>query len=188
MHQLLSQQYCGIGDDCWIDDHSNIFGILYYRDIFKSTQFLLTLILFQAHHNVVPLRLTDLESGQIYSEMNTSDCWWDTQNWFPAGAMFVPVMYASHNTHLTNISGDQHAWPLFLMLGNIRKDICRSPKQRVWIVVGLIPCPPQSTKNSDKAWHSMVRTVLALPHNLDSTGPGLNWDCGEGFQRKCNPR
>jgi hypothetical protein len=73
--------------------------------------------------------------------MNTGD-WWDTQNQLPAGVTIVPVICASDKTHLTNFSGDQHVWPLYHTIGNIRKDIRRTPKKRAWILVGLIPCPP----------------------------------------------
>jgi hypothetical protein len=39
---------------------------------------------------------------------------------------------------LTNFLGDQHAWPLYLTIGKIQKDIRRTPKKRARILVGLI--------------------------------------------------
>jgi len=99
----------------------------------------------------------------------------------------VTVIWASDNTHLTEFSGHQHAWPLYFTIGNNRKDIRRTPKKRVWILVGLIPCPPKGAKHTDEAWHSTVGTVLSPLWNLDITGPGLNWDCADGFQRQCYP-
>jgi hypothetical protein len=51
--------------------------------------------------------------------MNTGNWWWDTQDQLPAGATIVPVICASNKTHLTNFSGDQHTWPLYLPVGNI---------------------------------------------------------------------
>jgi len=99
----------------------------------------------------------------------------------------VPVICASDRTHLTNFSGDQHAWPLYLTIANIRKDIRHTPKKRTWILVGLIPCPPKGAKNIDDAWHSAVGTVLSQLRHHDITGPGLNWECADGFQRQCYP-
>ena len=119
--------------------------------------------------------------------MNTGDCWWDTQDQLPAGATIVPVICASDKTHLTNFSGDQHAGPLYLTIGNIRKDIRSTPKTRAWILVGLIPCAPTGAKNTDDAWHSTVGTVLTPLRNLDITGPGLKWNCADRFQRRCYP-
>jgi hypothetical protein len=81
--------------------------------------------------------------------MNNGNWWWDTHNQLPAGATIVPVIFASDKTHLTNFSGDQHAWPLFLMIGKIRKDIRLTPRKRAWILIGLIPCPSKGTKNTD---------------------------------------
>jgi len=58
---------------------------------------------------------------------------------------------------------------------------------RARILVGLMPCPPKGAKNIDEAWHSVVGTVLSPLRNLDITGPGLKWDCADGFLRQCNP-
>jgi hypothetical protein len=187
LRNLLSRLNCGLGNDSWIEDHSHIFGTLYYRDIFICIQFLLAHLPFQAHLDFELVRLADSESHGIYREMNTGDWWWDTQDRLPAGATIVPVICASDKTHLTNFSSDQDAWPLYLTIGNIRKDICCTPKKRTWILVGLIPCPPKSAKNTDEAWHSAVGTVLSPLRNLDITGPCLKWDCADGFQRQCYP-
>jgi hypothetical protein len=35
LQQLLSRLDIGLGNDVWIEDHSHIFGMLYYREIFK---------------------------------------------------------------------------------------------------------------------------------------------------------
>ena len=87
---------------------------------------------------------------------------------------------------MTICAGDQHAWLLYLMIGNIRKDIHRTPTNRTWIHVGLIPCPPKGATNTDEAWHSAVATVLSPLRNLVITGPGLKWNCDDGFQRQCS--
>jgi hypothetical protein len=132
------------------------------------------------------VRLADYAGCGIYSEINTGDWWSDTQDQLPAGATIVPVVCASDRTHLTSFSGDQHAWPLYLMIGNIRKDICRTPKKCPWILVDLTPCPPKGAKNIDEACHSAVGTVLSQLRHLDITGPSLKWDCADGFQQQCN--
>jgi len=99
----------------------------------------------------------------------------------------VPLICASGKTHWSNSSGDQHAWALYFTIGNIRNDIRRTPKTRVWILVRLIPCRSKCAKNIDEAWHSTVGTVLSQLRHLDVTGPGLKWDCADGFQRQCYP-
>jgi hypothetical protein len=96
---------------------------------------------FQAHLDFQPVRLADSEGRQIYREMNTGHWWGDTQDQLPAGATIVAVICASDKTHLTKFSGDQHAWPVYLMIGNIRKVIHCTPKMRTRILVGLIHVP-----------------------------------------------
>jgi hypothetical protein len=88
---------------------------------------------------------------------------------------------------LTNCSRDQHAWPLYLTISNVPKDIHCTPKKHTWILVGLIPYPPKGAKNTYNAWHSTVGTVLSPLRNLDNTGPCLKWDCADGFQRQLYP-
>jgi len=187
LRNLLSQLDFGLSDDSWIEDDSHILGTLYYSDIFKCVQFILAHLPFQAHLNFKPVCLADSENRRVYSEMNTGDWWWDTQDQLRAGATIVPVICASNKTHLTNDSGDQHAWPLYLTIGNIRKDIRRTPTKCALILVGLIPCPPKGANNTDEAWHSAVGTMLSPLRNLDITGPGLKWNCADGFQRQCYP-
>jgi hypothetical protein len=98
-----------------------------------------------------PVHLADSEGRRIYNEMNRGDWRWDTQDQLPTGATVVPAICASDKTHLTNVLGDQHARPLYLTIGNIRKDIRRRPEKRAWILFGLIPCPTKGAKNIDEA-------------------------------------
>ena len=119
--------------------------------------------------------------------MNSADWWWDTQNQLPAGATIVPVISLSDKTHLTNVSGDQYTWLLYLTIGNIGEDILRTPTERAWILLGLIPCPPNGANNIDKVWQNAVGTVLSQFRHFDITGPVLKWDCADGVQRQYYP-
>jgi hypothetical protein len=104
--------------------------------------------------------------------MNTGDWWWNMQDQHPAGATIVPVICASDKTHLTNFLGNQHAWQLYLTIGNILKDIRSTHPNHVWILFWLIPSISNDAKNSDEAWHSAVGIVLSLLRTLGITGPG----------------
>jgi hypothetical protein len=173
LHKLHSRLYFGLGKDSWIEDHSHIFGRLYYQDIFKCIHFLLARLPFQADIDFELVRLAHSESRRIYREMNTGNWWWDTPDQLPAGATIVPVICASDMLHLINVWADQHAWLRHLTISNIRKDIHCTPRKCASIVVGLIPCPPKGAKNTDEAWHSAVGTLLSPLRTLDITGPGL---------------
>jgi len=107
MRKLLCQLNFGLGDDGWIENHSHIFGTSYYMDIFKFFQFLLPHLPFRAHLDFERLHLADMESSQIYSELNMANWWLDTQDQLPAGVTILPVICACDKTCFTNISGDQ---------------------------------------------------------------------------------
>ena len=109
LRKLLSRLNFGLRNDRCIEDHSHIFGTLYYKDIFKCIQFVLAHRPFLAHLDFEPVHLADLESRAIYSEIKTGNWRWDMQDKLPAGATIVPVIGVSCKTHLTNFSGDQHA-------------------------------------------------------------------------------
>jgi len=112
LQKLLSELVFGLGDDSWIEDDTHMFGTFYHRDIIKCIQCLLAHLTFQAHLDFVPKRLTDFQGRRIYSEMNSCDWWGGTPDQLPSGPTIVPFIGASDMTHLTNVSGNQHAWPL----------------------------------------------------------------------------
>ena len=116
---LLESIDFGLGAESWLEDSSQTFGTLYYRDIFRCIKFLLAYIPFATHLDFELVRLADSEGCHVYSEMNTGNWWWDTQEQLPQGATIVPVIFAFDKTHLTNFSGDKQAWPLYMTIGNI---------------------------------------------------------------------
>jgi hypothetical protein len=99
LQKLLSRLDFGLGNEGWIEDSSHIFGTLYYRDNVKCTQLCLVNHPFQAQLDFELVHHADLESCRMYSEMNTGDWWWDTQDQLPAGATIVTDICASNKTH-----------------------------------------------------------------------------------------
>jgi len=124
LQKLLSRHEFGLDNDSWIEDQSPIFETLCYRDIFKCIPFHLAHLPFQAHLDFQLVFIADLESPRIYSEINTCDLWWDSQHQIPVGATIVPVICVSNKTHLTTFSGYHLAWPVYITIGNVQKDIC----------------------------------------------------------------
>jgi len=149
--------------------------------ILIGIQSLLAHLPLQAHLNFELVRLAPSENRQINSEINRRYWGCDTQDLLPAWVTIVPGICASDKTHLTNSSGDQYAWLLYLTIGNIQKDICSTPKMGAWILVGLIPRPPEGVIITDNVWHSAVGTMVSPLRNLDRTGPGLKSNFADGF-------
>ncbi|KAF8750029.1 Zn-finger protein [Rhizoctonia solani] len=99
-----------------------------------------------------------LQDARIYSEMWTGDWWWQMQNILGKGATICPVILASNKTQLTTLSGGCQAWPVYLMIGNISKRICRRPGEGASLLVGYIPadsletCYSKEDKRREARW------------------------------------
>jgi hypothetical protein len=184
--ELLRCLDFGLGAESWLQAPGK-YGNIYCRDIFKCIQFLLGHLPFAEHLDFAPVQLYDSANHRIYSEMNSGDWWWETQEQLPDGATIVPVIFASDKTHLTNFSGDKSAWPLYMSIGNIQKDVRRAASKRAWILVGFIPVPPKGATDIDSSWHHAIHTILKPLREVDISGTGYEWDCADGFKRTCYP-
>ena len=123
--EILRNLDFGLGANSWYEA-SGHHGAIYFRDIFDCIKFLLGHLPFAEDLDFAPVQLFDSADNRIYTEMNSGDWWWETQEHLPAGGSIIPVMLASDKTHLTNFSGDKSAWPLYMSIGNIRKDVRRT--------------------------------------------------------------
>jgi hypothetical protein len=80
----------------------------------------------------------------------------------------VPVILSSDKTQLTVFHGKQ-AYPVYLTIRNIPKDICRKPSHHVQILIGYIPTTNlrSMTNKTAQCWavanlfHTCMEKVLA---------------------------
>ena len=178
----------GFGSQSW-----TAFGIesgtLWTRNVLQCIQLLLGHLPFGEHTVYSPIRIFDTNGHRIYNEINTGDWWWDTQDRVPEGGTLVPLLFGSDKTHLTNFSGDKAAWPLYMTLGNINKDIRRQSSKRAWVLVALLPVPPKKPGSGEihMTWHTAINKVLEPIKDVDLDGPGYSWDCADGQVRRCYP-
>ncbi|KAI6009183.1 hypothetical protein EDC04DRAFT_2871408 [Pisolithus marmoratus] len=77
--------------------------------------------------------------NHIYDEIWTADWWWDVQGKLPAGAMVAPIILSSDKTSLSVFSGNKKAWPVYLTIGNILKDIRQQVSMHAMILIGYLP-------------------------------------------------
>ncbi|KAJ3718877.1 hypothetical protein C8R42DRAFT_697291 [Lentinula raphanica] len=73
------------------------------------------------------------EEDRIYSEMWTGSFWNKVQ-----GGTVAPVILATDKTQLTQFSGSKSAYPVYLTIGNIPKNIRRKPGSRACILLAYL--------------------------------------------------
>src|SRR5437588_3116474 len=122
----------GFGSQSWTSFEIES-GTLRTRNVLQCIQLLLGHLPFGEHTVDGPMRIFDTSGRRIYNEIYTGDWWWDTQDKVPKGGTIVPLLFGSDKTHLTNCSGDKAAWPLYMTLGNIKKEIRRQSSKCAWV-------------------------------------------------------
>jgi hypothetical protein len=108
------------------------------------------------------------------------------------GATIIPVLISSDKTQLTNFGG-KTAYPVYLTIGNLPKEIRRKPSRRGHILLAYLPC----TRLEHVANQSARRRMLAnLYHSclgrifepLEKAGKhGVTMFRGDGVAHRCHP-
>ncbi|KAF8869819.1 hypothetical protein BD779DRAFT_1479404 [Infundibulicybe gibba] len=110
---------------------------LYYRNpidcirsLFGNPEFCNDLLMAPEMHFTRPNK-----QNQVYSELNTGSWWWETQEKIDQekpGGTIIPVIISSDKTQLTTFCGKQ-AYPVYLTIGNIPKDIRKKPSRHAQV-------------------------------------------------------
>jgi len=84
--------------------------------------------------------------GSVFPVLTScSDPWYST---LPAGSSVVLIIRLSDLTHLTNLSGDKKAWPVYVTIGNILSRTRNSPVKMPVLLLALLPVPQKLTGES----------------------------------------
>ncbi|KAI9434821.1 hypothetical protein H4582DRAFT_2174356 [Lactarius indigo] len=169
----------------------------YFRDILQCIRTLYGDPEFARDLVFVPERhYTDHErTCRVYSEMHTGNWWWAVQTSLEAhqpGATVVPVVLSSDKTQLTLFRG-KAAYPVYLTIGNVLKDIRRKPSRHAQMLIGYIPTARLEGIGNKSArrralaniFHFCMRNLLApiVPHGE----MGIAMMSGDGVWRRCHP-
>ncbi|EIM79496.1 uncharacterized protein STEHIDRAFT_69427 [Stereum hirsutum FP-91666 SS1] len=132
---------------------------------------------------------------RLYFDMHTGRWWWRTQIELERerpGATIIPVIISSDKTQLT-LFRNKSAYPIYLTIGNIPKELRRKPSFRSQILMGYLPTESlKHIKNADTRrlalahlFHACMRRLMSP---LKEAGlHGVNMTSGVGVTRRCHP-
>ncbi|KAG6839614.1 hypothetical protein C0991_000890 [Blastosporella zonata] len=163
---------------------------LWYRDPVECVQELISNPVFREIIKFAPeRRYCDAEgSEQRIDEMWTAAWWWKIQEMLPEGATIAPVILSSDKTRLSQFRGDKSAWPVYLTIGNISKDVCREASSHATVLIGYLPvgkfnCFSEKAKQFERyrTFHHCMGVIL---DSLVKAGKeGCHMDCADGLIR-----
>lgn len=136
---------------------------VYFRDILECIRALYGDPEFAPYLKFCPERhyADEDQTVRLFHDMHTGKWWWDTQvsirTWRLAmncayfssksqievekktlGATIIPIIISTDKTQLT-VFRNKSAYPVYMTIGNIPKDIRRKPSRRAYILLGYLP-------------------------------------------------
>ncbi|KAL0563974.1 hypothetical protein V5O48_018083 [Marasmius crinis-equi] len=129
-----------------------------------------------------------------YSEMWTGKWWWAMQNRLKSDATIAPVIIATDKTQLTQFSGSRSAYPVYITLGNIPRQLRRRPSQQACILIAYLPVGKIAKKGLAKRehnaryarlFHESMRFLLSPVAQVSKSG--LEMVGGDGKVRRVHP-
>ena len=108
------------------------------------------------------------------------------------GATIIPVLVSLDKTKLTHFR-DRMAYPIYLTIGNIPKDICRKPSRHAHILIGYIPVTKLLGIDSKATRHCALANLFhgCMGNVLDPISyygeTGVPMMSSDGVWRQCHP-
>ncbi|KAJ7940028.1 hypothetical protein B0H13DRAFT_1586701 [Mycena leptocephala] len=170
---------------------------LYSRDILECVRALWGDTDFAPYLFVVPERhyIDKDKTIRMYHNMHTGK-WWSTQQEAVEkdnpGATIIPIITSSDKTQLT-VFGNKTAYPVYMTIGNIPKEIRRKPSRRGYVLLGYLPTSRMKNVKNKAARRRILGNVFhaCMSHILvplkEAGKTGIPMTSGDGVTRRGHP-
>ncbi|KAI1797995.1 hypothetical protein LXA43DRAFT_875754 [Ganoderma leucocontextum] len=132
---------------------------------------------------------------RVYFDMHTGRWWWETQKELEKrkpGATIIPIIISSDKTQLT-LFGNKTAYPVYMTIGNLPKDVRRKPSRRGQILLAYLPSSRLEHITNKAARRrvtaNLFHTCLSaiLKPLIDAGINGIKVVGGDGVARRGHP-
>jgi hypothetical protein len=171
--------------------------ILYYRNVVDCIKALFGAAEFAQYLVFVPEKhyTDETKNTRLYHGMHTGKWWEWTQAKFDEekpGATLIPIILSSDKTQIT-LFGGKSAYPVYLTIGNLPKEIRRKPSMNAQILLAYLPVADfeavtnQAARRRMKAnlFHACMRKILQPL--VEAGKQGVPMASGDGVIRRCHP-
>ncbi|KAF8596468.1 hypothetical protein BDV93DRAFT_548345 [Ceratobasidium sp. AG-I] len=169
---------------------------LFRRNIIEVIQELVGDARFKQYMRYAPERQwsSSKRTSRVYNEMWSGNWWWQMQYLIhdPNGTI-IPLILALDKTTLSTMAGGQQAYPVYLTIGNISKNIRRKASKHATVILGYLPV--DSFKDvTEKSLRTELRGEL-LHHSMQAiveplkaaSRDGVLMWCADGRLRRVYP-
>ncbi|KZV59797.1 hypothetical protein PENSPDRAFT_594870 [Peniophora sp. CONT] len=173
--------------------------VFYMRDSLKVLQelygrpdFAKDMVFAPEKHYVL---VDEVDEERAISDMHTARWWWNMQKRLEdakPGATIVPLIISSDKTQLTMFR-NRSAYPVYLTIGNIPKELRRKTSLQGQILIGYLPVAKLAHITDDDLRRRMLANLFhRCMHDLleplkDVAKEGVVLTSGDGVQRRCHP-
>ncbi|KAG9123592.1 hypothetical protein FRC07_014616, partial [Ceratobasidium sp. 392] len=176
------------------EDEEDVF-LMYLRDVIEVLRELIGNSRFKQFMRYAPEKHWTLEDQKkrVYGEMWTGDWWWNMQELLKdAHATIAPLIVASDKMLLSIIGGDQQAYPVYLTIGNIGKNIRRKAQKCTTILIAYLPVKDFQDFNNAQRKRLKGELVhrameLVLEPFKKAGKEGVEMYCADGWLRRVYP-
>ncbi|KAF5340534.1 hypothetical protein D9758_015825 [Tetrapyrgos nigripes] len=135
-------------------------------------------------------------SEQLFHDMYTGQWWWSAQealdNTLGPGRTILPLIISSDKTQVTTFR-NKTAYPVYLSLGNIPKEIRRKPSKRAYVLLGYLPStrlehiqsPTSRCRCLANLFHACMKHIVRPI--VEAGTSGIVMTSGDGVDRLTHP-